>query len=90
MTPPRQIDPALKAHHDQEDPSTTICRCPGAPEPLAATGRHCVKCRRLFSAGVRLMLVEEAAPRPRGRWARLRALLYANLRFTPWPTLTPQ
>lgn len=46
-----------KARHDLAD-GRVICRCPGVPRPLEATGRHCVRCRRLFSSGVLQLLAD--------------------------------
>jgi hypothetical protein len=53
----------LKAAFDAKDASPTVCRCAGAPAPLEPTGPHCSKCRRMYSAELRLWL----SRRPRER-----------------------
>ena len=53
-------DATLKRRCDAKDPSPTICRCQGAPAPLEPAGPHCARCRRLFSAGLRIWLTRRA------------------------------
>lgn len=71
-------DARLKTELDRADRGHIICRCPGAPVPLAATGRHCAECRRMFSVGVRELLAARAQRR-RSPVERLRTVLYAEI-----------
>jgi hypothetical protein len=82
-------DAHLKTRLDLEDSSITVCRCSGAPAPLEPTGPHCVRCRRMFSTGVRQMLMERKREERRPVY-RLRSVLYAELRLSrasrpAWP-----
>jgi hypothetical protein len=75
-------DAYLKTQHDIKDRAVHTCRCPGAPQPLDAVGDHCMHCRRLFSAGVRMMLAENRRRR-HVSLDRLRDLLYHEFRARP-------
>ena len=73
-------DAERKAALDEMDLSPVVCRCDGAPAPLAKHGVHCRECRRMFSAQVRLWLATETLGV--GRIARLR-LAYEKLMTRP-------
>jgi hypothetical protein len=67
-------DAHLKAHLDSLDSSPIVCRCSGAPDPLEPIGPHCARCRRMFSAEMRLWLTRRSrrhgalGMRPFARW----------------------
>jgi hypothetical protein len=75
-------DAYRKTQHDIKDRARHTCRCPGAPQPLEPRGDHCVHCRRLFSAGVQVMLAE-GRRRRHVSLDRIRDLLYHEFRARP-------